>query len=200
VSLPPAQPWLCPGPALHRLWRNHPTTNRIARPRSDLGAIAEAYQALSKVNYERLASWFPGFDQPPTLERTRAALERSGQAWLGGSRSPLAIAVKAGDRWRLVGAVSLLIDGPARSGKEGYWLDAGFEGRGLVMRAVAAVLDHAFGPIGLHGVELRTNRPTSAVGAWPSAWGSRRRANCVKQRPSPTNDVMTWSNGRLASG
>jgi hypothetical protein len=26
----------CPGPALHRLWRNHPGTNRIARPRSNL--------------------------------------------------------------------------------------------------------------------------------------------------------------------
>lgn len=28
--------WLCPGPTLHQLWRNHPATNRIARPRSNL--------------------------------------------------------------------------------------------------------------------------------------------------------------------
>ena len=123
-------------------------------------AIAEAYQALLEVNYERLARWFPGFDKPPTLEGTRAALERSSQAWLEGSQLPLAIAVKAEDGWRLVGAVNLLIDGPARSGEVGYWLDAGFEGRGLVTRAVTAVLDQAFGPLGLHRVELRTN-PTN---------------------------------------
>ena len=41
-------------------------------------AIAEAYQALLEANYERLARWFPGaFDTPPTLEGTRADLERA---------------------------------------------------------------------------------------------------------------------------
>jgi hypothetical protein len=40
-------------------------------------------KALSEVNHEPLASWFPGFNQPPTLEGIRAALERSGQARLG---------------------------------------------------------------------------------------------------------------------
>ena len=120
-------------------------------------AIAEAYQALLEVNYERLARWFPGSGKPPTMEGTRVALERSGQAWLEGSQLPLAIAVKAEDGWRLAGAVNLLIDGPARSGEVGYWLDAGFEGRGLVTRAVTVVLDQAFGPLGLHRVELRTS-------------------------------------------
>jgi ribosomal-protein-serine acetyltransferase len=120
-------------------------------------AIGEAYQALLEVNYERLAHWFPGtFDKPPTLDGTRADLERSGQGWLKGSQLPLAIAVKADDRWRLVGWVNLLIDWPARSAEVGYWLDAEFEGRGLVTRAVTAVLDHAFGPLGLHRVELQT--------------------------------------------
>jgi ribosomal-protein-serine acetyltransferase len=119
-------------------------------------AITDAYQALLEVNYERLALWFPGaFDKSPTLESTRADLERSGQAWLEGSQLPLAITVKAEDRWRLVGLVNLLIDGPGRSAEVGYWLDAGFEGRGLVTRAVMAVLDHAFGPLGLHRVELQ---------------------------------------------
>ena len=38
----------------------------------------------------------------------------------------------------------------------GYWLDAGFVGRGLVTRAVTAMLDHAFGPLGLDRVGLQT--------------------------------------------
>ena len=33
--------------------------------------------------------------------------------------------------------------------------DAFFEGRGLVTRAVTAILDHAFGPLGLHRVGLQ---------------------------------------------
>ncbi|WP_211265434.1 GNAT family N-acetyltransferase [Actinacidiphila oryziradicis] len=119
--------------------------------------IAEAYQALLEVNYERLARWFPrAFDKPPTLDGTRADLERGGQAWFEGSQLPLAITVKAEDGWRLAGWVNLLINGPARSAEVGYWLGVGFEGRGLVARAVTAVLDHAFGPLGLHRVELRT--------------------------------------------
>ncbi|HET6499864.1 MAG TPA: GNAT family protein [Amycolatopsis sp.] len=120
-------------------------------------AIAEGYQALLEVNHERLAAWFPGFDKPPTPEGTRAELARSGQAWLDGSQLPVAIAVRAEGGWRLVGAVNLMIDSTARSAEVGYWLDSGFEGRGLATRAVTAVLDQAFGPLGLHRVELRTN-------------------------------------------
>jgi ribosomal-protein-serine acetyltransferase len=119
-------------------------------------AMAEAYQALWEANYERLARWFPGLDGPPTLAGTRAALEQQGQAWLDGSQLPLAIAVQAAHDWRLVGAVSLFIDDSAQSAELGYWIDAGFEGRGLVTRAVRAVLGHAFGPLGLQRVELRT--------------------------------------------
>ncbi|WP_017601725.1 GNAT family N-acetyltransferase, partial [Nocardiopsis lucentensis] len=65
-------------------------------------------------------------------------------------RLPLAVAVKAGNGWRLVGMVDLEIDDtPARSGTVDCWLDARFEGRGLTTRAVSAVLDQAFGPLGL---------------------------------------------------
>jgi ribosomal-protein-serine acetyltransferase len=118
-------------------------------------AIAEAYQVLLEVNHDRLARWFPGLDKPPTPEESRADLERRGQAWLEGSQLPVAIAVRAEDGWRLVGEVNLLIDGAARSAEVGFWLDADFEGRALVTRAVTTVLDQAFGPLGLHRVELQ---------------------------------------------
>jgi ribosomal-protein-serine acetyltransferase len=121
-------------------------------------AIAEAHQALLMANYERLARWDPDFDagRPATLEETRARLEQQGRAWLEGTRLPVDIAVPAGQDWRLVGAVSLRFDPAMRTGEIGYWIDAAFEGRGLVTRAVTAVLDQAFGPIGLDRVELRT--------------------------------------------
>ena len=120
-------------------------------------AIAGAYQALLEANYERLADWFPGaFDAAPTLDSTRADLERSGRAWLDGSQLPLVIAVRLVANWCLVGWVNLLIDSPARAAEVGYWVDAEFEGRGLVTQAVSVVLDQAFGSLGLHRVELQT--------------------------------------------
>jgi ribosomal-protein-serine acetyltransferase len=120
-------------------------------------AMTDAHCALVQANYERLGRWFPdAYQQPPTLEDSRASMDRAGQGWLDGSVLPLFVAVKAEGGWRLVGWVNLEINGPARSAEVGYWLDADFVGRGLVTRAVTAVLDHAFGPLGLDRVGLRT--------------------------------------------
>jgi ribosomal-protein-serine acetyltransferase len=120
-------------------------------------AMTDAHFALVQANYERLGRWFPdAYQEPPTPEEARASMERAGQAWLDGSVLPLFLAVKAEDGWRLVGWVNLEIDRTARSAEVGYWLDAGFVGRGLVTRAVTAVLDHAFSTLGLDRVGLRT--------------------------------------------
>jgi ribosomal-protein-serine acetyltransferase len=120
-------------------------------------AITEAHFALVQANYERLGHWFPdAYQEPPTLDDARASMERAGHGWLEGSVLPMSLAVKAGDGWRLVGWVNLEIDIPARLAEVGYWLDADFVGRGLVTRAVTAVLDHAFGPLGLDRVGLQT--------------------------------------------
>nr|WP_277035360.1 GNAT family N-acetyltransferase [Actinacidiphila oryziradicis] len=60
----------------------------------------------------------------------------------------------------MVGWVNLLINGPARSAEVGYWLGVGFEGRGLVTRAVTALLDHAFGRI---RSAIRPTRRTACI-------------------------------------
>jgi ribosomal-protein-serine acetyltransferase len=85
----------------------------------------------------------------------RTNLGLAGQAWLEGSLLPLSIAVRADGGWQLVGWAQLEIEAEARSAEVGYWLDAAHEGRGLVTRTVTALLDHAFGPLGLHRMGLR---------------------------------------------
>ncbi|HET6634081.1 MAG TPA: GNAT family protein [Streptomyces sp.] len=118
--------------------------------------LAEAFQALLEDNHRRLSHWFPdAFQEPPIPAATRASLEEDGRAWCEGSRLPMALVAQTPDGRRLAGWVNLLIDAPARSGEVGYWLGAGFEGRGLAARAVTAVLDHAFGPLGLDRVALQ---------------------------------------------
>jgi ribosomal-protein-serine acetyltransferase len=117
--------------------------------------IAVPYHALLAANHARLAVWSPGI-QEPTLEATRTVLESSGNAWLAGTRLPLAIGVRADDGHRLVGAMNLAIENAAGSAEVGFWIDAAAEGRGIVSRALSAVLGHAFGDLGLHRVEMRT--------------------------------------------
>ena len=117
-------------------------------------AIADQLHALIVANLERLARWEPWAVGNPTLESTRGSVEAAGRAWLAGSALPMAIAVRVGGIWRLVGSVGLRIDGQRRTADIGFWIDGSYEGRGLVTRAVTAVLDEAFGPLGLEKVTL----------------------------------------------
>jgi ribosomal-protein-serine acetyltransferase len=119
-------------------------------------ALTDAYHEPLAANSERLARWEPWAAQPPTPDSTRSFLEASGRAWLQGTELPAAIAVPAGDRWQLVGSAGLRISSYTQSAEGGYWIDAAFEGRGLVTRAMTALLDQAFGPLSLARVTLHT--------------------------------------------
>jgi RimJ/RimL family protein N-acetyltransferase len=119
-------------------------------------AISGAYHELQAANHERLARW--GWaPEPPTPEVTRSLLEESGRAWIEGAELPVAIAVPAPEGWQLVGTAGLRISQHTRTGDAWYWIDAAFEGRGLVSRAMTILLDQAFGPLGLARVTVHTD-------------------------------------------
>ncbi|CAN5329088.1 MAG: GNAT family N-acetyltransferase [Nocardioides sp.] len=50
--------------------------------------------------------------------------------------------------------VSSIVRGSAMFCSVGYWIDVAFAGRGAVPTALALVIDHCFGPVGLHRVEI----------------------------------------------
>ncbi len=64
---------------------------------------------------------------------------------------------------RLVGQmnVSNIVHGVLRSCTVGYWIDCAVAGRGIAPTAVAMVIDHCFGPVGLHRIEMDI-RPENA--------------------------------------
>ncbi|ROR90014.1 ribosomal-protein-alanine N-acetyltransferase [Nocardioides aurantiacus] len=64
---------------------------------------------------------------------------------------------------RFVGqlTVSNVLRGSAQLASVGYWVDEAYAGRGVVTRAVALVVDHCFGPVGLHRIEVAI-RPENA--------------------------------------
>lgn len=124
----------------------------LLRPLS-LGDRA-AWSEVRSRNAAWLARWDatvpPGADARPTSYR---ALVRSlrRQARLG-TTFPFAIVVED----RFVGQVTVnnVVRGSAQFGSIGYWLDRDVAGRGIMPRAVAMVIDHCLGPLGLHRVEV----------------------------------------------
>src|SRR5436190_8513402 len=85
----------------------------------------------------------------PTYRGMLRSLRRQARA---GSTLPFAIEYDG----RLVGqvTVSAIVRGSLQSASVGYWVDQAVAGRGVGPTAVALVVDHCFGPVGLHRIEL----------------------------------------------
>ena len=76
-----------------------------------------------------------------------------------GRMLPLGISVAG----RLAGQVTVngIVRGAFDGAYVGYWVDERVAGRGVLPTALALVLDHCFGPVGLHRVEANV-RPENA--------------------------------------
>lgn len=58
--------------------------------------------------------------------------------------------------------VSGIARGSVSSGAVGYWIARRFAGRGIMPTALALVVDHCFGPVGLHRVEANIRPENTA--------------------------------------
>jgi ribosomal-protein-serine acetyltransferase len=65
------------------------------------------------------------------------------------------------------------VNWPHRSTSIGYWLSEQHQGRGLMTRAVRALVDHAFGDWDLHRVEIRAATENRRSRAIPERLGFR---------------------------
>lgn len=136
----------------------------------EAGDAAELY-ALVKANPD-LEEWMPwAADQDlAATERFISAAEeqlRDGKGFQA--------AIEPGEG--IVGVVGLHeIDWVNRNTSIGYWLAEGARGRGVMTNAVRALLDHAFGELELHRIEIHCapeNRPSRAI---PERLGFREEA------------------------
>lgn len=77
------------------------------------------------------------------------AMRREGRA---GRQLPFVIELDG----RFVGQLSVnnVVRGSAQFASIGYWIDQQHAGQGIVPVAVALTIDHCFGPVGLHRVEV----------------------------------------------
>ncbi|MBB6345457.1 GNAT family N-acetyltransferase [Nonomuraea muscovyensis] len=117
----------------------------------DAQALTDAYAR----NHEHLHRWEPRrpkgfFTLAGQSERVRLQLELHAE----GRLMPWVLA----DGDLVVGAFNLsnIVYGPFQSGNLGYWVDAGYAGRGLATRAALEVCREAGGRLGLHRIEAGT--------------------------------------------
>lgn len=111
-------------------------------------ADAEALLTLRIAN----RAFMSPFD--PVRPATYFTLEK--QAEIARNEHGLAFAIVDGDQ--LAGTITLsnVSFGAFCSANVGYWIDERRNGRGLASRAVAEMVDYAFGPLGLHRLEAGT--------------------------------------------
>lgn len=118
--------------------------------------ITDAYHELFSRNQERIARWEPWASQESSPGGMRDYLVHLGHGWVNGEGLPGAIACKTGDQWMLVGSVGLTVSSYSSSAEIGFWIDAAYEGRGLVTRAATVLIEYAFDRLKMARVSLQT--------------------------------------------
>lgn len=140
------------------LFRSWAPGTKLTGPRVLLRAPssrdAAAWVALRHQSEEFLKPWEPAW---PPDGASRAAFRRRCAQIRDEWRSSTGYGFLIFDHARdvLVGGITLsnIRYGVAATGSIGYWTGHPFARQGYMTEAVACVLDHAFGPLGLHRVE-----------------------------------------------
>jgi ribosomal-protein-serine acetyltransferase len=115
-------------------------------------SVADAPEAFAVVEAERqrLREWLPWVDDTVDVGIESDYLRTVEDANASGSAVHATLRCEG----EFCGFVGLRIDALHRSAEVGYWLSERFVGRGVMTRAVAAMIDVAFGDLGLHRFEL----------------------------------------------
>lgn len=121
---------------------------------------AAAWSEVRRANQGWLAPWEstpPGrwdeLNSPAAFRYVYRDQRRSARL---GEGMPFAVCLREGHRETLVGHLNLgnIVRRAFCSAYAGYWIDARVAGRGIMPTAMALAVDHAFGPGGLHRIEV----------------------------------------------
>ena len=153
---------------------------------------AETVFAAVVRNREYLREWLPWVD------RTRSAWDI--REFIGRARDKFETG-QAPDAGIWIGGVfsgsigSHAIDRANRSTSIGYWIDSARQGRGVMTRCCATVLDYLFDDLLLHRVEIRCGTGNARSSAVPQRLGFQREG--VLREAERVNDrwvdLVVWS-------
>ncbi|BCJ58711.1 GNAT family N-acetyltransferase [Micromonospora endophytica] len=121
---------------------------------------AVAWSEVRRANRDWLARWesspagdWDELNSPATFRWVHRDQRRSART---GEGMPFAVCLYTDGEERLVGHLNLgnIVRRAFCSGYVGYWVDRRVAGRGVIPTALALAVDHAFGPGGLHRIEV----------------------------------------------
>ena len=147
---------------------------------------AEGLFALVERNRARFRQWIPWTDEHTTLQHSKDRIAHDLEMFAENGAFLAGIWV----RGRLDGAVGFhSIDWTNKSTDIHYWVDADCQGKGLVTRSCRAMLEYAFGELGLNRMEIHCD-PLNL------------RSRAVAERLGFTQEGImrerTWRNDRFA--
>ncbi len=151
----------------------------------------DVYRTVDR-NRARLRPWLPWVDVTRAAEDCRAFIRTAQAQQAAGEALHLGIWEGA----RLIGGAGYrAIDRANRSTSIGYWLDAAAEGRGIVTRASAALVNHLIREKGLHRVEIRCAVGNTRSCAVPARLGFTRDGVLreAEWAGGRFHDVVVWS-------
>jgi ribosomal-protein-serine acetyltransferase len=132
---------------------------------------AQELTALTDQNREHLRAWLPWVDANRTLE-DRKNFIRSALKQFAQNKGLVAGIWYEG---RLAGVIGYnALDWENRTVEVGYWLGEEHQGKGLVSAACRALVDHAFGELGLNRVVISCATENKKSCAIPERLGFRR--------------------------
>lgn len=136
-------------------WNGTRVVLRPLRVRAD----KREFMALREANAAWTRPWDSTSPRGPRIVTFGELVREQNLEARHGRMLPFAVEVDG----RLAGQMHLfgITRGALLSGAAGYWISQRFAGRGITPCALAMLIDHAFGPCGLHRVEVNI-RPDNA--------------------------------------
>lgn len=112
---------------------------------------ADRVYNLTEQSREYLREWLPWVDNSNSVEDTKAFIYDCLRGYAENKCLVTYILYKG----EIVGVTGFnSINGAHRSAQIGYWLGKDYQGRGIMTRAVRAIVDYGFTGIGLNPVEI----------------------------------------------
>jgi ribosomal-protein-serine acetyltransferase len=129
---------------------------------------AETLFALVDANRDYLRQWLPWLDDNRDPEASRAFIRSCLQQFADNKGYQAGVWVE-GELAGMLGHHA--IDRANRTAMIGYWLAAGYQGRGIITRACRALVDQAFDELGMNRVVIRCGTGNARSCAIPRRLG-----------------------------